>query len=315
MYYIGIDIGGMTIKAGLVGENGEIIAKKSCETNPNRHYSELVLDMYNLCVSLAKEKGIDFSEIKGIGMGCPGTVNSKKGVITYAANLNFINVNIIKEFSKHTNIPAFVGNDANCAALGEVKFGRGKGCKDAILITLGTGVGSGFVIDGKIFEGKDGAGAEGGHICLKVNGEKCTCGEKGCWEAYASATALIRITKKAMAKYPDSYMNKIAEEAGKVSGRTAFDAYHKGDKAAEKVVKEYVRNVAWGIITLINIFRPDIFMIGGGVSHEGEYFIKMIERLVRRHAFGGKFNKVCPIVAASLGNDAGIVGAAAIAMK
>jgi glucokinase len=315
MYYIGIDIGGMTIKAGLVNENGAIIAKKSCETNPERHYSHLVADMYSLCLSLVSKEGIDIGEVKGIGMGCPGTVNSEKGIITYAANLNFININIIKEFSKHTNIPVYVGNDANCAALGEVKFGRGKGLKDAILITLGTGVGSGFVLDGKIFEGKDGAGAEGGHICLKLNGEKCTCGEKGCWEAYASATALIRITKKAMAKYPDSVMHQIANEQDKVSGRTAFLAYHKGDKAGEKVVREYVRNVAWGIITLINIFRPEIFMIGGGVSHEGEYFIKMVERLVRRHAFGGKYNKVCPIVAASLGNDAGIVGAAAIAMK
>lgn len=315
MYYVGIDIGGMTIKAGLVNEKGEILAKKSCDTNPERENSELIADMYALCVDLAQNYGIEIGEIKGIGMGSPGTVNSKKGVITYAANLNFKNVNIIKEFSKYTKIPVYVNNDANCAAYGEAKFGIGLGAKNAIFITLGTGVGTGFIVDGKILEGKDGAGAEGGHICIKMAGEKCTCGEKGCWEAYASATALIRITNKAMGKSPDSLMHKIASEHGKVSGKTAFLAYKQGDKAATRVVKQYVKNVSAGLITLVNIFRPDIIMIGGGVSHEGEYFIKMIERPVRRNAFGGKHNKVCPIVSASLGNDAGIVGAAALSMK
>ncbi len=315
MYYVGIDIGGMTIKAGLVNEKGEILAKTSCETRPERHYSLLVKDMYNMCGQLANEAKISLGDIKGIGMGSPGTVNSDKGVISYAANLNFKNVNIIKEFSTHTKIPCYVNNDANCAALGEAKFGVGKGAQNAILITLGTGVGTGFIVDGKILEGRGGAGAEGGHICIRMGGEKCTCGERGCWEAYASATALIRMTEKAMAKDPLSLMHKLAAENGRVSGRTAFMAYHAGDKSGEKVVMQYVKNVAAGVITLVNIFRPDIFMIGGGVSHEGDYFIKMIEKRVRRHAFGGRINKVCPIVKASLGNDAGIVGAAALCME
>ncbi|NLL55716.1 MAG: ROK family protein [Clostridiales bacterium] len=315
MYYVGIDIGGMTIKAGLVDENGRILAKKSCATKPERHYSCLVADMYNLLASLAQEQGIDFDKIKAIGIGCPGTVNTKKGIITYSGNLNFINVDIIKEFKKHTDLAVCVGNDANCAALGEVMFGGGKGTKNAILITLGTGVGTGFVVDGKILEGVDGAGAEGGHICIKMDGQQCTCGEKGCWEAYASATALMRITKEAMKNNPHSLMHKIVSEHGEVSGRTAFLAYKTGDKAGQEVVNEYVKNIAWGLVNLVNIFRPEIIMIGGGVSHEGEYFIKMIEKVVVKHAFGGKYNKVCPIVAAALGNDAGIVGAAALAMQ
>lgn len=314
MYYIGIDIGGTTIKAGLVNAKGEILAKAKCDTLPERHYSELVKDMYMLCEKLAENYDLD--KVKGIGMGCPGSVNGKKGIITYSGNLHFNNVNIIKEFQKYTKIPSFVNNDANCAALGEALFGQGKGAENAILITLGTGVGTGFIVNGKILEGKDGAGAEGGHICIKMSGEKCTCGEKGCWEAYASATGLIRLTKQEMERNPDSLMHKAAKEnGGEIDGRTAFTAYKEGDKAAEKVVKKYVRYISTGLIILVNIFRPDIIMIGGGVSHEGDYFIKMIERTVRRHSFGGSRNKVCPIVRASLGNDAGIVGAAAIAMK
>jgi glucokinase len=314
MYYIGIDVGGMSIKAGLIDENGKILAKATCETCPQRDYSKLILDMYTLCVSLAKENKIEMSDISGIGIGSPGSINSAKGVVTHAGNLPFDNVNIVKEFKKFTDIPTYLGNDANCAALGEARFGSGKGAQNAIMITLGTGIGTGFIVDGKILEGKNGAGAEGGHICIKMGGERCTCGERGCWEAYASATALLRITNKAMANAPDSVMNKIAQRNGKVCGTTAFEAYKMGDNAGTKVVKEYIKNISCGLISLVNIFRPDIIMLGGGVSNEGEYFIKMVEKQVRRHSFGGSKNKVCPIVSASLGNDAGIIGAAAIAM-
>lgn len=313
-YYIGVDIGGMSIKAGLVDEKGRITVKNSCKTKPERHYSEVIKDMYNLCCQVAENGGTTLENIVGIGIGVPGTVNSQKGVVTYSGNLNFKKVNVLKEFKKYCNVPVFIGNDANCAALGETLFGSGGGLKNSILVTLGTGVGTGFILDGKILEGNNGEGAEGGHFRIKINGEKCTCGERGCWEAYASATALMRQTKAALLKYPDSVMHEIVKDMGKVSGRTAFLAYNRGDKAGAKVVKQYVNYVACGIITLVNIFRPDIIMIGGGVSHEGDYFIKMVEKIVRRHSFGGSNNTVPPVVRASLGNDAGIIGAAALAM-
>lgn len=313
-YYIGVDIGGMSIKAGVVDGEGKIFYKDSCKTMPERNYSEVIKDMYDLCVKVAEGAKLSLKEISGIGIGIPGTVNSEKGLVTYSGNLNFKNVNVLKEFAKYCDVPSFIGNDANCAALGETRYGSGGGKKNSILVTLGTGIGTGFIINDAIFEGNNGEGAEGGHICIKINGEKCTCGEKGCWEAYASATALIRQTKRAMEKHPESLMNDIAREAGKVGGRTAFLAYKAGDKAAAKVVKNYVNYISRGVINLVNIFRPDVIMIGGGVSHEGEYFIKMIEKIVSGHSFGGKNNTVPPVVAASLGNDAGIIGAAALSM-
>lgn len=312
-YYIGIDVGGMSIKAGIIDDSGNIIAKETAPTKAGC-YQEVIKTMYELCLGVIEKAALSKADIVSVGIGSPGTVNSKKGVISFSANLHFKNVNILKEFRKHWDIPVFVGNDANCAALGETLFGSGKGKKNAILITLGTGVGTGFIIDGKIFEGRNGEGAEGGHICIRMGGEKCSCGERGCWEAYASATALIRQTKKAMEKYPDSLMHKVALEQGKVSGRTAFTAHLQGDKPAIAVVKKYVKYVATGILVLVNIFRPDIIIVGGGVSHEGDYFIKKIERYVKKHAFGKKLNRVPPVIRASLGNDAGIVGAAALGL-
>lgn len=313
-YYIGVDIGGMSIKAGVVDENGRILVKKSCVTRADESYEVIVKDIYELCVSVTEAAGLKKEDVCAVGMGSPGTVNSEKGIISFSGNLNFRNVNIVKEFRKHWDIKTTVNNDANCAALGEARFGGEKFEKDAIFITLGTGIGTGFIIDGKIFEGNRGEGAEGGHICIKMGGEKCTCGERGCWEAYASATALLRQTERAMAKYPDSLMNKLAAEKGGVDGTVPFEAYKAGDKAAEKVVKTYVKYVATGLVTLINIFRPKLIAIGGGVSNAGDWFIKMIERATKKHVFGGKVNKMPKIVKASLGNDAGIVGAAAPVM-
>lgn len=313
-HYLGVDIGGMTIKAGLVDEDGKILYKDVCETRPERANELVIKDIYLLCERILKENNLTFDDIEGIGMGIPGTVNSGKGVVTYSGNLNFKKVNVIKEFSKYCSRPAYLGNDANCAALGETKFGSGKGKKNSILITLGTGIGTGFILDGKIFEGNRGEGAEGGHICIKMGGEKCTCGERGCWEAYASALGLMRETKKYMEKYPDSLMNELYNKYGEINGKIPFEAYKAGDKAAEKVIKNYVRYIAAGTINLVNIFRPDVIMIGGGVSNAGDYFIEMVEKIVRRHSFGGRNNVVPPVKKAVLGNDAGIIGAACLAM-
>jgi len=312
-FFVGVDVGGTTVKAGLCDITGKIYCKKAIDTRPERDSAEVVHDFYNLVKSLLTEYGVEEKDVLGIGVGIPGTVNTEKGVVTYSGNLHFKKVNVVREMKKYTSLPVFLGNDANCAALGEAKFGSGSGSKNAILVTLGTGVGTGFIVDGKILEGNFGEGAEGGHICIRMGGEKCTCGQRGCWEAYASASALIRQTDRAAKKHPDSLLAQKA--ASGINGRTAFDARKEGCPYGEKVVRGYVRYVSAGIVDLVNVFRPDLVMVGGGVSHEGDYFIKMIERDVRRHAFGGKNNHPPKVVRASLGNDAGILGAAALAMK
>ena len=314
MYYVGIDIGGMSIKGGLLDENGVVYAKKSVVTQADAHYSVIVKDIADLCVALAEEIGLTKEDITAVGMGIPGTINSKTGVITYANNINFEKVPIVKEFRKYIDVPTFIGNDANVAALGEQRFGAGKGFGDVIVVTLGTGIGTGIIVDGTLMEGKMGAGAEGGHIGLKVGGEPCSCGKRGCWEAYASATALIRQTKRAMEKNPSSLMVKFAEEEGKVSGKTAFLAAREGDATAQTVVNNYIRYVSEGIISLVNLFRPDVVLIGGGISNEGDYLMERIQRRVNRYAYGGHRNPRVLVKKAELKNDAGMLGAVALCL-
>lgn len=314
MYYIGIDIGGMTIKGGLTDENGKFYAKKAIDTKPEREYPEIVKDIAELCKDLAASAGVDISEVAAVGMGIPGTIDSARGVITYSNNINFEKVPIVKEFRKYIDVPTRISNDANVAALGEARFGSGKGSKDVVFVTLGTGVGTGIIVNGVLLEGKGGAGAEGGHTCLKIGGEPCSCGKRGCWEAYASATALIRQTTRAMEKNPSSLMHKFAAEEGKVSGKTAFLAAKAGDKAGQAVVDAYVKYVAEGIISMVNLFRPDCVLIGGGVSNEGDYFMKRVQRRVNRFSYGGKRNPRVEVRKAELKNDAGILGAVALCL-
>ncbi len=318
MYYIGIDIGGMSIKGGIIDENGKIYVKDTVVTNVEAHYSEIVKDIVRLCNGIVAKAGITMDDVQAVGMGIPGTINSKKGVIVYSNNINFENVPIVEEFRKHIDKPTFIGNDANVAALGEQRFGGGKGFSDVIVVTLGTGIGTGIVVDGKLLEGKNGAGAEGGHICIKAGGDVCSCGKRGCWEAYASATALIRQTKSAMSairsSYTTSLLEKYAQEEGKVSGKTAFLAAKEDDIAAKRVVSTYIKYVSEGIISLVNIFRPDIVLIGGGISNEGDYLMQRIQHRVNRFAYGGSRNPYVLVKKATLKNDAGILGAVALCL-
>ncbi len=314
-YYIGVDIGGMSIKAGIVDESGRILVKDSIVPRVEEGQSAITEDMYHLCEKVCAKANMKLDDVTGIGFGSPGTVDTAKGVITFAANLGFYRYNLIKEFGRLWYCKLAVGNDANCAALGETRFGSGQNKKNTLFVTLGTGVGTGFIVDGKILTGHKGAGSEGGHICIRMGGERCSCGEKGCWEAYASATALIRQTQQAIEKNPESMLKTIALRDGEVTGKTAFEAAKLGDPVAEKVVDTYARYVATGIVLLTNVFRPEIVMIGGGVSNAGSALIDRVTRIVNRHCFGSrKVNDVPEIVQASLGNDAGIIGAASLVM-
>lgn len=313
-YYLGIDIGGMSVKAGIVTTDGKMIAKKTVETSAKGRTDDFIADIARLADEVTVAAGLDKSQISGVGMGVPGTVNTAEGVVTYACNIGFRNTPLAEKFRELFGVLPRLANDADASALGEVRFGAGNNADDALMITLGTGVGTGIIINGKIFSGRHGMGGESGHIVIVVDGERCGCGRKGCFEAYASATALIRQTAAAAEKYPDSELAAIIKEDGKVSGTTAFRAYKKGDAAGKEVVENYVKYIGEGISNLVNIFRPEIILVGGGVSNEGEYFIKMIEDYVNANTYGQSLNAEISVKKAALGNDAGIFGAAALCM-
>lgn len=309
--YIGIDLGGTNIAAGLVSDEGKILIQDSVPTGNGRPTEEIVKDMTDLAKKLVSDYGEDIKNVKAVGIGCPGTIDFEKGEVVYSNNIKLAHYPLAAVFRKYLDLPVKIDNDANCAALGEYVV-NGKGKRTFLFITLGTGVGSGLILDGKVFHGFNGAAPEAGHITLVHNGEPCTCGKAGCWEAYASVTALIRDTKRAMEKNPDSVMHEITKEMGKVSGRTAFEAAKQGDAAAQTVVDNYVSYIADGIVSCENILQPEIIAIGGGISREGDYLMDPVRERVSKN----RFNKYMPkteIVTATLFNDAGIIGAAMIA--
>lgn len=312
MYTIGIDLGGTNIVASVVDDDYNIIGTSKTPTNSPRSADEIFDDIADVCEEAVKTAGLTMEDIDSVGMGTPGTVN-QDGVIEFANNLAFNNVPARTMLAKRINKPeekVFIENDANCAALGEAYAGCGNGAKDFVAVTLGTGVGSGVIIGGKIVNGVNYAGGECGHMVIVVDGEQCSCGRKGCWEAYASATALIRQTKKAMEEYPDSLMHKLAKEEGKVSGRTAFDAMRLGDIAGIKVVDDYIKYVACGLINIVNALQPEIICIGGGICNEGETLMKPLCRFVQSERYSIHSKIQTKIVKAELGNDAGVIGAA-----
>lgn len=311
MYRIGVDLGGTNISVGVVDEDFNIIGRGKTKTNSPRPAEEIFEDIAK-CISMAADDaGISLDDFNVIGVGTPGSVNDETGYIDYSNNLRFDKVPAKQMLEELTGKPCFFANDASCAALGELYAGAGKGCKNLIAITLGTGVGSGIVIDGKVFRGANSAGGEIGHTVINVNGAECTCGRKGCWESYASATALIAQTKQAMKENPESKMwNCAGNDIESVNGRTAFDAMRMGDEAAKAVVDKYIYYVAVGIINVINVFQPDVLCVGGGICNEGETLLAPIRKYVVEERYSKYAQKQTEICKAQLGNDAGIIGAA-----
>ena len=316
MYYIGIDVGGMSIKAGVADINGNVLHKTTIVTRGNYDAEYTISnDIHKLIVKLLDEANIPEEKIAAVGIGQAGSIDSERGIINYWNNIPMKNVHVVEELKKWHKMPVFIDNDANVAALGECVFGAAKGLRNVMLVTLGTGVGSGIIIDGKIYRGEYGAGAEAGHMRIVMNGEPCTCGGRGCWEAYASVSALIRQTKAAMEKHPESMMCSLAAEMGEVNGITSFKAARAGDKAALEVVARYIEYVGTGLISLQNIFRPQIFLIGGGISKEGEFLTAPLEKFVQDGMFDKETGDPVKIRPAALHNDAGILGAAALAIE
>ncbi len=309
-YYVGIDLGGTNIVAGVVDEEYNILAKASTKTNCPRPEKEIANDMAKMAVQAVENAGLTMEQIEWIGIGTPGIANSSTGIIEYSNNLGFKNTPMVKYIQEIIDKPVFIENDANAAAYGEYVAGSAKGAKNAVCITLGTGVGGGIIVDGKIYAGSNFAGAEIGHTVIEVDGAQCSCGRKGCFEAYSSATGLIRMTKEAIAENPDGIMAKMAEEKGKVTARTSFDSMRAGDPAAKAVVDKYIKYLAAGITNTINIFQPDVLCIGGGVCNEGDPLLLPMKAIVKEEVYTRNSDKNTEIVIASLGNDAGIIGAA-----
>ena len=311
MYRIGVDLGGTNIAVGLVDEQLNLVLKKSVPTGAHRPAEEIVADIAMLCRALCEDKGISLGEIACVGIATPGIANHDTGVVEYSCNLPFRKFPIAELLKKELGVSTVkIENDANAAAWGEAVAGAAKGTKNSVMITLGTGVGGGIIIDNKVFSGFNYAGGELGHIVIQVDGAPCGCGRKGCWEAYSSATALIRMTKEKIEECRASGRATIMADQPKVTGRTACDAMRAGDEAAKEVYDTYVKYLASGLATIINIFQPEVISLGGGVSGEGQSLIDALLPIVRKEQYGGGVVPMTELRIATLGNDAGIIGAA-----
>ncbi len=317
MYYLGVDLGGTNIAIGLVDEKFNILLKDKVPTDAHRPTSDIMDDIAELCKTIINRLGITFNEIAHVGIAAPGSIDPVKGIVRYCNNIPMVDYPIVAELKNRIPVnKVYLENDANAAALAEAKAGAGKGYSDLVMITLGTGVGGGVVIGGKLYSGFNYCGAELGHTVIEFGGKPCTCGRRGCFEAYSSATGLINMTKEKMEKYHESVMWDIVNhKIENVDGLTAFKAARKNDKAGTEVVNTYIKYLACGLTNMINIFQPEVLCIGGGVCGEGDYLLKPLVKLIRKEEYGAE-NQInfSQIKIAELGNSAGIIGAAALGM-
>jgi len=317
MYYIGIDFGGMSAKIGVVDKSGNILAKASSPTGADRSVSEIVKTVAELCFEQVQIAKLTMDEIEYIGIAMPGTIDIENALVHYSPNLQqFNNVSWKDELQKFVDKPIYIGNDANVAALGEAFAGATKNCQHSIMITLGTGVGGGIIIDRKIYGGYKYRGAELGHMVIKTDGALCGCGKRGCFEAYASAGALKRMTYKAVLLNKDSLIRDLVDNRLEmISGKTAFDASRAGDETGKKIVESYIKYLAEGLTNIITIFSPEVIAIGGGVSNEGDNLLLPLRAEMEKIAYGRSCKDPTRVVIAELGNDAGIIGAAMLGQE
>lgn len=311
MYNVGIDLGGTSIKVGIVNENYEIIGRSTVKTNLPRPENEVAQSISEAVTLACADAKISLGEVNSVGIGTPGVAVRKSGTVLYANNLGFKNTPLGSLLQEKIGKAVFVENDANAAAYGEVLGGGGKGYNSVIVVTLGTGVGSGIVIDGKIFSGFNYCAGEIGHSVIVYNGLPCSCGRKGCFEVYSSATALIRATKVAMESDKKSMLWSVAENSlDNVDGKTAFDGMRLNDETATKVVDDYINYLGCGLTNIVNTFQPEILLIGGGICKEGENLTKPLREYIARESYCIDAEQVTRLEIAKLGNDAGIIGAA-----
>lgn len=310
MNSIGIDLGGTNIAAGIVDTNGNILIKQSIPTQAARPCEEILSDIASLCKSLLRQSGETLADIRLIGLAVPGGVDPASGKILFTPNIPFSGINVCEMLSGMLDeVPVKLINDANAAALAEARAGAAKGAESAVMITLGTGIGGGIILHGNIYTGFNGLAGELGHMVIEKGGEPCGCGRRGCFEVYGAATALTRMTREEIERC-EKRGESTAMYGGKVNGRTAFDAFRKGDAAAARVIEKYTDYLSCGIISLINIFQPEVFIIGGGISGEGQLLLDLLEPKIQKEEYTKAPAKRTQLRIASCKNDAGIIGAA-----
>jgi len=308
MYRIGVDLGGTNIAVGLVNERHEMIAYTSVPTGAKRPAAPIVADLCDAVDTVLQKAGIRADDCEGIGVGAPGTCDVQRGIVIRSYSLSWENVPLCAMMKERFSLPIRLDNDANCAALAEVKAGAAVGYDNVVLVTLGTGIGTGIVIHGGIYSGLKGNGTEMGHVMLNMDGELCTCGRRGCWDAYASATALIMQAKRAAASRPESVLNRIDN----ITGQAVFEAADQGDVTAKFVISQYCEYLAIGISNIVNALAPDMILVGGGISRQGDRILDPVREYVRKYCFDTREDALPMIQVASMGNDAGIIGAAAL---
>lgn len=314
-HFIGIDLGGTNIAAGVVREDGTLIAKRSIPTLAGRPAGEIVADLARAARLSLEGTGLTMADISALGVGVPGAVDDTAGMVVRTTNLSWYQLPLSAMLREMTGLPVRLGNDADCAALGEVCAGSASAFDSAVMITIGTGVGGGFVRGKKVFAGWTGVGTEPGHIPLVFGGERCGCGNRGCFEAYASATALIRQTRQAMAEHPDSLLWQLCPQPESVTAKTPFDAAAIGDAAALAVLDRFEHYLAQGIGGIVNLFRPEAVIIGGGVCAQGETLLAPLREKLKLYCYASEYIPIPRIFAATLGNDAGIIGAGLLALE
>lgn len=309
MYYIGIDLGGTNIAVGLVNEEGRIIAKTETPTLASRPYQELVKDMAACARKVMEEANITEDELHSIGVGIPG-VADKDGMVIFCTNLGWRNVPLRAELQQYINKPVFMDNDATVAGWAEYQAGVSRNTRSSVFMTLGTGLGGGIVMDGKIWAGAHGAGSELGHLVIEVDGVPCTCGKRGCAERYCSATAIIRMAREACADAPNCLiMRKVEGDMDKINAKVVFDAAKEGDSVALQVFNRFVKYLTIAINNVISFIDPDMIILGGGVSRAGDFLLDAVKAALPEYLFYPTL-KQPELRIASLGNDAGIIGAA-----
>jgi len=314
MYRAGIDLGGTNIKAGIVDENQKIAMQTSAPTGAERSAEEVIADMAGLVKQLMEELKIDESALAGIGVGCPGLVDAEAGIVRYSNNISWENVALVQELGKYFSCGIRISNDANCAALGEVKAGAAKDVSNAILLTLGTGVGGGIIINGKMVTGTTGAGGEIGHIHIEDNEpDACGCGNHGCLEQYASATGVVRLAERKLAASSQDSVLRAAKENGGISAKAVFDAVKEGDALACEVAEQFGDYLGKGLAAIAGVVNPEVFVLGGGVSKAGEILCEYVSKYYIKYVFHG--SKDAQFKLATLGNDAGIYGAAKLVLE
>ena len=310
---IGIDLGGTTITAGLVDGEGHILAQKTCPTALPRPASEVEATMARMCGELVSQAGMEFKNLKGVGIGTPGSVDGECGIVRFNPNFGYEHWPLAKAMEELLGCPVRIENDANAAAYGEYCAGAAKGRSSAVVVTLGTGVGGGIILDGRIWAGFNGAGAEVGHTVIVKDGLPCTCGRHGCWERYASAAALVRFGAEAMKSHPESALWRLAGSPEALNAKKIFDAYHEGDALARQLFEDWIGYVSCGVVNLVNIFQPEVVCIGGGVSRQGEVLLEPIRRALKEENYARNLTRHTEVRSCVLYNEAGLIGAAYLA--